>query len=331
MFYLDTLSTLVAATLVLLLGRKLVQSVSFLKKPRYSAELTFVLEDSKGSALSSYAGLASQFGIDLGGASASSGVFSGDNIMEFLKSRLMVEKALLSPLIHNKKVQSLADYYIEFTEKRESWDNKAELKGLTFPITTGRSGLTMRQDSVLGVLYEEIVKNYLSVTKPDKTLSFISVKCTTKDPIFSKTFTERLVKEATDFYIMTKTQRSLKSVNTLQAKADSLEFLLNRKTFAVAAQQDLNFNPARNKAGVSNELLMRDKIMLQTMYGEVVKNLELSRMAMAQETPLIQVVDVPILPLKELKIGKIKAIIIGSFVAGFLMMVWLLFRQISVC
>lgn len=32
MFELDTLSTLVAATLVLLLGRKLVQSVSLLKK-----------------------------------------------------------------------------------------------------------------------------------------------------------------------------------------------------------------------------------------------------------------------------------------------------------
>ena len=32
MFYLDTLSTLVAATLVLLLGRSLVQSLSFLKK-----------------------------------------------------------------------------------------------------------------------------------------------------------------------------------------------------------------------------------------------------------------------------------------------------------
>lgn len=36
MFYLDTLSTLVAATLVLLLGRKLVQSVSFLKKIHHS-------------------------------------------------------------------------------------------------------------------------------------------------------------------------------------------------------------------------------------------------------------------------------------------------------
>ncbi len=32
MIHLDTLSTLVAATLVLLLGRKLVHSVSFLKK-----------------------------------------------------------------------------------------------------------------------------------------------------------------------------------------------------------------------------------------------------------------------------------------------------------
>lgn len=32
MFHLDTLSTLVSATLVLLLGRKLVQTVPFLKK-----------------------------------------------------------------------------------------------------------------------------------------------------------------------------------------------------------------------------------------------------------------------------------------------------------
>ena len=32
MFHLDTLSTLVAATLVLLLGRQLVQNVPFLKK-----------------------------------------------------------------------------------------------------------------------------------------------------------------------------------------------------------------------------------------------------------------------------------------------------------
>lgn len=32
MFHLDTLATLVAATLTLLLGRKLVHSVSFLKK-----------------------------------------------------------------------------------------------------------------------------------------------------------------------------------------------------------------------------------------------------------------------------------------------------------
>lgn len=35
MFELDTLSTLVAATLVLLLGRKLVQSVSLLKNIRF--------------------------------------------------------------------------------------------------------------------------------------------------------------------------------------------------------------------------------------------------------------------------------------------------------
>src|SRR5687768_1753224 len=65
-----------------LIGAGLGLAYAFIKKPRYEAELTFVLEDSKANSLGAYAGIASQFGIDLGGPS-SSGVFSGDNILEF--------------------------------------------------------------------------------------------------------------------------------------------------------------------------------------------------------------------------------------------------------
>lgn len=300
---------------------------ALIKKPVYVAELTFVLEDSKSSPLGGYAGLASQFGIDLGGAS-SSGVFSGDNILEFLKSRLMVEKTLLSPLIHKGKLQSLADYYIEVNDLRESWSKDASLKNIHFPINPERKGFSLQQDSVLNTIYTGIIKKNLKVTKPDKKLSFISVECTTKDEVFSKAFTERLVKEAIDFYVQTKTQRSKITVNALQEKADSLESLLNRKTYTAAASQDMNLNPVRSMAGVSTELVVRDKIVLQTMYAEVVKNLELSRMAMAQETPIIQIVDTPILPLKKEKLGKLKGIVIGGFIGGFLIVVTLLIRRI---
>ncbi|WP_109694967.1 lipopolysaccharide biosynthesis protein [Chitinophaga deserti] len=298
-----------------------------LQKPNYPAELTFVLEDTKGSTLSSYAGLASQFGIDLG-SNSSSGVFSGDNILRFLQSRLMVEKTLLSSININGKTVTLADYYIEFNELRDGWQGKPALKDLHFIPGVPRSKFSLQQDSILQILYNSISKAHLEVSKPDKKLSFISVKCTTKDELFSKTFTERLVKEATNFYIETKTQKSKSIVDNLQMKADSLLTLLNKKTFSVATAQDMNMNPARSITNVSTEMYARDKLVLQTMYAEVVKNLELSKMSMAQERPIMQIVDSPILPLKKEKFGRLKGIIAGGFIAGLLMLAWIIIRRL---
>lgn len=300
---------------------------AFTKKPQYLAELTFVVEDTKTSPLATYAGLANQFGIDLGGGSGS-GVFSGDNILKFLKSRLIVEKALLSPIDYHGETQSLADYYVEITGLRKSWVKNPLLRDLRFPTNSPRNKFSLQQDSVLNTIYAAIITNNLNITKPDKKLSFISVLCSTKDEIFSKVFTERLVKEAIDFYVRGKTQRSKNTVDNLQAKADSVESLLNRKTYSVAASQDMNLNPARNLAGVGTELVARDKMVLQTMYAEVIKNLELSKMAMAQETPIIQIIDTPILPLKKERFGKLKGIILGGILGGFLAALWLLARRI---
>jgi len=297
-----------------------------IKSPtKYTADLTFVLEDAKSNSLASYAGLASQFGIDLGG-SASNGLFSEDNILEFLRSRLMVEKTLLSPVQVNGKTISIADFYVDISKLRNKWeDEKFELK---FPYDTPREKFSLTQDSVLKILYYQITDDALKVTKPDKKLAFVNVECTTKDELFSKVFTERLVEVATDFYIDTKTKRSKASVDKLQAKADSLEQLLNKKTYSIAASQDINLNPAKNITGVGLELAGRDKVILQTMYGEVLKNLELSKIAMLQETPIIQVVDKPILPLKMEKFGIIKGIIVGGFLGAFVMIMILCIRRL---
>jgi hypothetical protein len=298
-----------------LIGGGLGFTYAMLKKPVYVAELTFVLEDSRSSPLGTYAGLASQFGIDLSGASGS-GLFSGDNILEFLRSRLMVEKTLLSPVAVGGKRQSLADLYIEMNDLRDSWNK------------TDRKGFSLQQDSVLDAIYNSIVKKNLAVKKPDKKLSFISVECRARSEVFSKAFTERLVKEATDFYVLTKTKRSKDAVDKLQAKADSIGLLLNRKTYSVAVSQDMNLNPAQSRAMVGTELESRDKMMLQTIYAEVIKNLEVTKMMMMQESPIIQVVDTPILPLQKERLGRIKGAAAGGFIAGLLAIVWLLFRRL---
>lgn len=310
-----------------LLGAGLGVLYALSQKPAYVARLTFVMEDSKSNPLGAYAGLASQFGIDLSGGGGS-GVFTGDNLMEFLRSRLMVEKTLLSPVAINGKKMSLAEAYIDIYELRKRWEKNKELQSISFPVYADRKTFSLLQDSTLNGLYQGIVKKNLEISKPDKKLSFIMVKCTSADQVFSKVFTERLVREAIDFYVQTRTKRSKANVDLLQGKADSLETLLNKKTFSAAAASDLNLNPARQVATVQTQVVSRDKMMLQTVYAEVIKNLELSRMTMAQETPVIQIVDAPILPLEKVKFGKLKGLIIGGLLLGFLVTAALLARRV---
>ncbi|NLU94405.1 Wzz/FepE/Etk N-terminal domain-containing protein [Chitinophaga sp. Ak27] len=307
-------------------GAALGVCLAFLSEPRYEAEITFVVEGQDQNPLSAYMGLASQFGLNMGG---SGGVFEGDNIMEFLKSRLMVEQALMSPVKGpdaNKK--TLAELFIEINEVRKEWETKPELKNVRFLVGESRENFTRLQDSILDRIHQKILNEYLSVDKPDKKLSFISAKCTSPNEVFSKQFVEQLVKEAILFYISTKTQKAKSNIDRLQGQSDSLRTLLNKKTYAVAATQDINLNPARQVAGVGVEVEMRDKAVLQTMYGEIVRNLELSKIAMSQETPVIQIVDRPIYPLPKKKLGKMKGLLIGGIALGFITILVLILRKI---
>ncbi len=308
-----------------LLGASAGFAYAFMQQPQYRASLSFVLEDSKSNSLGNYSSIASQFGIDLSGGGGS-GIFTGDNILEFLKSRLMVEKTLLTADSLSKNSGSYADLYMQISEIGERLRNKNTLQHISFP--PGSTNMTVTQDSVLQLLYEDIVKNRLVVSKLDKKLSFITVLCSTPNERFSKIFVETLVQKVTLFYISTKLQRSMSNVERLQARADSLEMLLNKKTYSVAASQDINQNPIRRIATVGTEVASRDKLVLQTMYGEVMKNLEISRMSMAQETPIIQIIDSPKYPLYKKKFGKLKGIIVGGVLAGLLILIYLIARKI---
>jgi uncharacterized protein involved in exopolysaccharide biosynthesis len=55
----------------------------------------------------------------------------------------------------------------------------------------------------------------------------------------------------------------------------------------------------------------------------------MAKVTLMRETPLIQVIDRPILPLKKEKPGKLKSLILGGFLAGFLAVVFLIFQRIA--
>ena len=63
-------------------------------------------------------------------------------------------------------------------------------------------------------MVETINKSFLEVTKPDKKLSIIKVSFKSQDEIFAKSFTDKLVENVNDFYVNTKTKKSVKPATT---------------------------------------------------------------------------------------------------------------------
>jgi hypothetical protein len=303
---------------------------AYLKKPVYKAELSFALQDDNSSmsgGLGAAAGLASQFGIDLGGGSVG-GAFSGDNILELLKSRSMIENTLLTSISMYGKPQTLAHLYMSFNKFHEKWAEIPSLKDVDFLPGVDRSKFTLQQDSVLGGFYRTLVKKNLTVEKVDKKLNIINVKVDSKDELFSKYFTETLVKTVSDFYIETKTKRSSQNVAILQRLTDSVRNELNSAIAGVAITSDVNPNPnpALQILKVPSQHRQVDVEANTVMLTELVKNLELSKITLRKETPLVQVIDSPILPLEKDRLGKLMGIILGGFIGVFVVIFYLIIR-----
>ncbi|WP_316746912.1 lipopolysaccharide biosynthesis protein [Pedobacter gandavensis] len=300
---------------------------AYFKKTVYKAGLSFALEDEKsGGGLGGALGLASQFGFDVG---SGGGAFSGGNLLELMKSRSMVEKTLLTAINVNDKVQTLAELYISFNGFRDEWSSKPWLKDVQFLPHSDRTKFSLKQDSLLGVFSSAILKNNLTVSKKDKDLSIILVNVKSENEKFSKFFTEILVKEVSDFYVITKTKKSAQNVLILQHQTDSVRRALNGAISGVAISMDANpnANPSRQILRVPSQRKQVDVQANQSILTELVKNLEISKVSLRKETPLIQIIDTPILPLEQDKLGKLKGMILGGIGAGFLVALVLLIRK----
>ena len=312
-----------------IIGACLGLAYSFIKKPIYTATLSFALEDEKGGGgLGGALGLASSFGIDLGGGGGS--IFTGSNLTELFKSRAMVEQTLLSPVVVDGKTISLAEMYIQNQEWRDKWNDKPKLASIQFLPDTKRKYFTRVHDSILGVMYQDLSKTGLSVGQKDKKISIITIDVNSTNELFSKYFTEALVKEVSDFYVTTKSKKARMNMDILERQTDSIRRELNGAITGVAVANDNTFglNPAMNVRRAPSARRQVDVQANTAILTELVKQTELAKVTLRKETPLIQVIDQPILPLKKEKFGKAKGIVMGGFLAGFLIVFWLIVRRI---
>lgn len=314
--------------LAVIIGAVLGLSYSITEKPIYTATLSFALEDEKGSGgLGGALGFASSFGLDLGDGGGS--VFSGSNLTELFKSRNMVEKTLLRPIIKDGKMISLAEMYIENQGWRTEWINTVKFKDIQFLPNMKRADFTRVHDSILGVIYQDLAQTGLVVGQKDKKIAIISIDVSSTNEVFAKNFTEALVDEVSDFYVATKSKKSRENMEILERQTDSIRRELNGAITGVALANDNTFalNPAMNVRRAPSARRQVDVQANTAILTELVKQAELAKVTVRKDTPLIQVIDKPIFPLHKEKLGKMKGLLIGGSLIGFLMVILLIGRK----
>ena len=303
-FYRFILSQYKVFLILTIIGSSIGLIYGKLQPSTYKAVTTFIVEDKSSGRGGGLSGLASQFGIDVGGLTGGgAGMFEGDNIFEIIKSRAIVEKVLLSKIEDEipEKGQTVAAYYLNISGLNKTLSSKnISIKDLKLETLSFETNHTPIQDSVLYLLYNDIVKN-IAVERKNKKSSIITLEYTSNNPMLSIIFEKKLLKQTSDLYIDIKTGNLSRSIEKIQRKADSLESNLTgiyKRSFEIDnTLKLLNANTGIKLNTSSSEAATRDKTVSNTLYAEVVKNLETLKLSLINQTPVIQVLDAAKSPL----------------------------------
>ncbi len=296
---------------------------AWLKKPVYNAQITLAPENDRGgSSIGSYAGLAAQFGL---GGVGGGGIFEGANLEEFLKSRMLIRRTLLSPINETGTKNLLIDYYIRVFEMDKEWGKDSILRKIYF--SQNEQSEFRARDSVLNSIISEISEN-LEVDKLNKWVNIISVRIKGEDELFCKLFIEQLVTNGVQYYVDYRSKKTRENVEILERQTDSVRNALTGNIVSVAQSTDLNINPIRQMVRTNVQRKQVDLQNNSALYAELVKNLELSKITLRKETPLVVIIDTPILPLEKNVRSKKTTGFLFAIAGGILCIIYLIMKRL---
>ncbi len=307
--------------IILIFGMILGFVYAKISSPKFNANLTFALEEESAmpTSLGGAAGIASKLGLDI--SSSGGGLFAGSNIIELMKSRLMIEKTLLNQVLVDGNSITLADLYIKSNNLSKKF--KSNSKNI-FPISLNRNQFNRFQDSVLKIIYSQIIENDLNIYQKDKKVGIVTIDVSSPNQIFSKYFCEILANEASLFYIEIKTKKSRINLEILENQIEKVKSDLNSEIYEAAELSDgvYNLNPAYNKKGTPARFKQIDVQAKSAILVQLLPNLEISKLNLKKQTPLIQILDRPTFPLDIDKISVLQSILMATLLTLVLLLIF---------
>ena len=284
------------------------------QEDKYNAVISFIVEEqSEGGNLSALSGMANLVGIDMGGGASSS--FSQQNIIELLKSRKIIERTLNNKCEIAGKSDLFLNHYIH-------------INNMITDSSTVNLSSNHYNDSITSIVWFRIINKDMEILFQNDESNIINLSFESLDDELAKNFTEIVIDEMSEMYIDYQTEKSRNTLDNLQSRSDSIFKSLKRSEINFAKVKDNNMRVMTASGRLEELQYMREVEILQAVYLELRKNIELTHMSLLNETPLIQLVDKAVLPLKNINRSTLFWIVIFSFLGVFTVCFIIILRKL---
>ena len=299
----------------------------------YPADLTFMLNDDGGGGTQS--GLALVMGsLGLPGGKNENSE-SLEKIMQLFKTRTVIYSGLMKKVQVGDKEDFLANHLMEEygfkwlidEYERFAWIEQLEPYGDDFRFSHDSiDGFNDDEQIVIYVLYDYVVGNSIRGIKPmmqsslDEDSGIMSLRVKTLSENLTIAMVETLYEKLSNFFIDKAVEKQQKTYDILKEKNDSIRSELAKSEYALADFKDTHHNLVTLKGELQKNNIERKVRILEIMYAESIKNLEVSDFALKRRKPYVQLIDSPMRPLpplgKSIKMAIIYAVLFGSVLSG---------------
>ena len=299
----------------------------------YGATLSFMLnDDGEGGGGGGMSLILGSLGLGGGGGKKDS---SMEKILQLFKSRAVIDHALLNPatvedstdLLGNQLISRYGLNKILDDYNRGAW-TKAVLDAdpnFRFTHDTIRN-FSYEEKVMLKILYEYVIGNEnrnldaLLSTALDDDSGIMKVRVATQSEALTISMLNAIYENLSLFFIEKAVEKQQKTYDVLSSKNDSIINALLIAEYKLADFNDSNRALVTVKGYLKARQLERESKILNIMYAESVKNLEMAEFALKRRKPYVQLIDAPIPPIGPtivpIMTGIIYAVLgIGAFLA----------------
>lgn len=295
-------------SLSLVIGLSAALYTKFIAKPTYSASYQLFFEEDGGS-MSSAMRLASNFGLSMGGGSATSSI----TVQEYLTSRDNISKAMTTASGQGV----MAERYYAYALYADQEFNEV------FYANFGKN--QRYTDSILSEITLELNEGFISATL-DEQSGTVNFAINGYDEAFVYDLSKALISNTEDAFLDWKKKKGQSAIEGFQGKVDSLELAIDATLRRLGEYEDQNNSLVSSVDKMKRMRLTIDMEALKVAYGEYIKGLEMSKAELMNLEPPFKYFDVPTYPLYKQKGSAAKAGIFGAVITGFLLVLFFIGR-----